>query len=121
MIPLLQEMDLLLARDVEEWRRGHVPFLEKVINTNLTRMLRIQTALRTFALERQLHRREGKPLKGCRRYSKSGAEVVEREYGARYVSRSVYEAAFQKARPPGEPTKGLSPQPPAPEQAGAGP
>ena len=37
-IDVLIGMQLLSRSDLEEWRRGRVPYLEKVIDCNLTRL-----------------------------------------------------------------------------------
>lgn len=38
-IEVLVEMQLLTRRDIDDWRRGLVPYLERVIRGNLTRLL----------------------------------------------------------------------------------
>jgi hypothetical protein len=61
-----------------------VPCLEKVASANLTKLARIQTAVRRFARAHGLKRRIIRAPRG-RRYSKSGHPFVEEEYGAVYT------------------------------------
>lgn len=62
---------------------GHVPFLERVVHTNLTKLARIHAAVRRLARAHGLQRQAARPPRG-RRYSKSGYPSVEAEYGATY-------------------------------------
>lgn len=82
-LKLLMEMDALNAKDVEAWRRGHVPCHERVIRMNLTKLGRIQTAVRRIARERGLLRRLD-AASPKRPYSKTRNPVVEAEYGMVY-------------------------------------
>ena len=78
---LLCELGVLTKKDLDAWRAGRVPYLEKVISTNLTRLARIQTAVRRLARARNLKRTVTGPKRG-RRYSKTGHPFVEEEYAA---------------------------------------
>lgn len=80
---LLCELGVLTRKDLEDWRAGRVPYLERVIRTNLTRLSRIQTAVRRIAHTRNLKRTITGPKRG-RRYSKTGHPFVEEEYAAYY-------------------------------------
>lgn len=80
---LLQELGMLAPRDLEAWRGGLVPFLEKVVRANLTKLARIQTAVRRLARGRNLERLVARAPRG-RRYSKTGHPFVEEEYGVTY-------------------------------------
>ncbi|MBK6940852.1 MAG: hypothetical protein IPH13_11725 [Planctomycetes bacterium] len=80
---LFREMGLLAPGDLDAWRKGRIVNLERVVCTNLTKLARIQTAVRRWAKNRDLTRaRVGAP-KG-RRYSKSGQPWVESEYATLY-------------------------------------
>jgi hypothetical protein len=81
---LLRELGILSAPHLEAWRGGRVPFLEKVTRANLTKLARIQTAVRRLARAHGLQRRIVHAPRG-RRYSKSGHPAVEEEYGAVYT------------------------------------
>ena len=88
---LLIEMGILERRDLEQWYKGRVPYLEKVIRSNLTKLARIQTAVRRYGREHDL-KRSLKGSKRGRRYSKTGHPFTftEEEYCAcygRFVSR----------------------------------
>jgi hypothetical protein len=80
---LLCELGVLARPDLEAWRAGRVPYLEQVIRTNLTKLARIQTAVRRMAHARGLKRTITGPKRG-RRYSKTGHPFVEEEYAAYY-------------------------------------
>jgi hypothetical protein len=80
---LLCELQVLTKQDLEAWRAGRVPYLEKVIRTNLTRLSRIQTAVRQMARARNW-KRTVTELKRGRRYSKTSHPFVEEEYAAYY-------------------------------------
>lgn len=80
---LLTELGVLAPKDLAAWRAGRVPVLEKVIRTNLTKLARIQTAVRRLARARGLDRQVQRAPRG-RRYSKTGQPFVEDEYGATY-------------------------------------
>jgi len=45
-VDVLVRMGLLSTRHLEDWRRGRVPYLEKVIGCNLTRISRLLRILR---------------------------------------------------------------------------
>jgi hypothetical protein len=80
---LLCEMGVLSREDLDSWRRGKVSCLERVIRMNLTRLGRVQTAVRRLAMERGL-RRGIVPALPLRPYSKTGHPLVEEEYCAVY-------------------------------------
>lgn len=80
---ILCELGALTKEDFEAWRAGRVPYLEKVIRTNLTKLARIQTAVRRIARARGLKRTVTGPKRG-QRYSKTGHPFVEEEYAAWY-------------------------------------
>lgn len=80
---MLCELGVLTKKDLEAWRAGRIPYLEKVIRTNLTQLGRIQTAVRRIARARNLKRTVTGPKRG-QRYSKTGHPFVEEEYAAYY-------------------------------------
>ncbi len=82
-LSLLAELGVLTPRDVRAWRAGHLPCLEKVIHMNLTKLTRIQTAVRRIARVQRLDRQVQRAPHG-QRYSKTGNPFVEEEYGATY-------------------------------------
>lgn len=86
------KMDVLSAKDYENWRFGRVPYLEKVCKTNLSKLSLMVKELRAYARENSL-----KPLwtaynqwcvKGKRipfRFSKSRNPGIEEAYATLYV------------------------------------
>jgi len=53
-VDVLIGMHLLAPERLEDWRRGRVPYLEKVINCNLTRLTRLLRILRFHAHDLKL-------------------------------------------------------------------
>lgn len=53
-VDVLVGMGLLAPEKLEDWRRGRVPYLEKVINCNLTRLSRLLRILRFHAHDLKL-------------------------------------------------------------------
>jgi hypothetical protein len=81
---LFMEMGILSPKDYKEWQAGRIPFLEKVIHSNLTKLARVMTAVRRLARDCELLRTVGRRPK--QRYSKNFIPCVEEEY------RSIYSA-----------------------------
>ena len=48
-VDVLVGMNLLAPKKLEDWRRGQVPYLEGVVNCNLTRLTRLLHILRFHA------------------------------------------------------------------------
>ncbi len=88
-IEVFVELGLLMAVDVTRWKRGEVPYLERVIRCNLSRAGRILRVLRFHAHDLNLkpsmtcyHQRKCKrPL----RFSKSGEHLIEEAYARHFV------------------------------------
>lgn len=81
---LFVEMGILDPRDLAAWRSGRAPYLERVLRSNLTRLVRIQKAVRRIARDQQLQRRPSHPPPALR-YSKTGNAFVEAEYACVYL------------------------------------
>jgi hypothetical protein len=77
---------------VEDWRFGRIPFLEKVIQCNLSNANRILRVLRLHALERGLkpshtvYKKQGKGNRIRLRFSKSGDPNLEAACSTHYLS-----------------------------------
>src|ERR1700730_18665910 len=95
-LELFIRMDLLSPESVENWRRGRIPYLERVIRCNLGKAGRILRILRMHAHDLDL-----KPsltvykrwTKGCRpllRFSKTGDYNIEDAYARHFVSPGKY-------------------------------
>ena len=84
-------MDLLTADRLQAWRRGELPYLERVIACNLPRLSRLLRILRSIAHDLNLrpsptvylrHSKGGRlPL----RFSKSGDQKLEQAYSTHFV------------------------------------
>jgi hypothetical protein len=90
-VDVLVEMDLLAPGHLEDWRRGRVPYLEQVINCNLTRLSRLLRILRFHAHDLNLvpsvtaYMRWGKGPKRRIRFTKSGNPKLEEAYARHFV------------------------------------
>ena len=91
-VDVLVQMDLLDPKRLEDWRRGRVPYLEKVIDCNLTRLSRLLRILRFHAHDLKLnpsataYMRWGKGPKHRLRFTKTGDRKLEEAY-ARSLSK----------------------------------
>jgi len=88
---VLVEMVLLTEKHVDDWRRGRVPYLERVINCNLTRLSRLLRILRFHAHDINLvpsttvYRRWGKGPKTRLRFTKTSDRKLEEAYARNFV------------------------------------
>lgn len=88
---LLMRMDLLSQQDYEAWRRRQVPYLERVIKSNLGRISFIMKTFAGYAGECGLkpswtaYQSWGKGAKIRLRFSKSGLEQIERAYATHFI------------------------------------
>src|SRR3972149_11314457 len=84
-------MGLLGQPDVDEWRKGRVPYLEKVIKCNLAKANRILRILRMNAHDLRLqpsvtvYKRKKKSGKIPLQFSKSGEKNLEEAYSRHFV------------------------------------
>jgi hypothetical protein len=91
-IDVFESMGLLEKRHVEDWRRGRVPYLEKVIKCNLAKASRILRILRFHAHDLNLlprttaYRRWGRGPKQALRFSRFGDRKLEEAYSRHFVS-----------------------------------
>lgn len=90
-IDVLIRMGMLETRAVEEWRRGQVPYLEREIHGNLTKLSRLLRILRFHAHELNLvpsetvYTSSKKPGRGRLRFSKNGDRGIERASSRHFV------------------------------------
>lgn len=90
-IEVFVAMGLLEKERVEDWRRGRIPYLEKVITCNLAKAGRILRILRFHAHDLNLkpsptaYRRRGGGGKMALRFSKSGEHRIEEAYALHLV------------------------------------
>ena len=84
-------MDLLTADRLQAWRRGELPYLERVIDCNLPRLSRLLRILRFIAHDLNLrpaptvYLRHGKGIRLPLRFSKSGDPKLEQAYSTHFV------------------------------------
>ena len=90
-VDVLIGMGLLKPDDLEAWRRGRIPYLERVIDCNLTRLSRILRILRFHAQKLKLkpsatvYMRWGKGPKQPLRFTKTGDPRLEEAYATHFV------------------------------------
>jgi hypothetical protein len=90
-VDLLVAMQLLSSGHLEDWRYGRVPYLEQVIDCNLTRLSRLLRILRLHAHDLNLvpvqavYRRHGKGPRQTLRFTKTGDPNLEAAYGRHFV------------------------------------
>jgi hypothetical protein len=82
---------LLEAQDIDNWRKGRIPYLEKVIKCNLAKAGRILRILRFHAHDLNLkpsitvYRRKTSSGKIPLRFTKSGERNIEEAYSKHFV------------------------------------
>ena len=90
-VDVLIGMGLLVPERLEDWRRGRVPYLEKVINCNFSRLSKLLRILRFHAHDLKLmpstnaYMRWGKGSKKRLRFSKTGDPKIEEAYSRHFV------------------------------------
>jgi hypothetical protein len=90
-IGVLVGMDLLKLSDVDDWRRGRIPYLEKAIQGNLKKLGRILRILRFHSHDLNLkasstvYMRYGRGPRCRLRFSKTGDPNVEEAYMRHFI------------------------------------
>ncbi len=90
-VDVLVGMGLLAPKDLEDWRFGRIPYLERVIRANLTKLSRLLRIIQFHAHDLKLipsHTAYVKWGKGRRtplRFSKTGEPKVEQAYARRFA------------------------------------
>lgn len=90
-IDVIARMGLLTKLQVEDWRRGRVPFLERVVGCNLARLSRLLRILRFHAHDLKLkpsltvYMRHGKGPEARLRFTKTGERPIETAYSTHFV------------------------------------
>ena len=90
-VDVLVEMDLLKVEHLEDWRFGRVPYLERVIRCNLTRLGRLLRILRFHAHDLKLvpshtvYMQWGKGPKRRLHFTKTGDATLEEAYARHFV------------------------------------
>jgi hypothetical protein len=92
-LDVLLRLQYLTPKDVDAWRFGRVPYLEKVCTTNLSKLTFINKTVYQHAVALQLTKsvtacqQYGKGPKRKLRFSKSGNPVIETAYASRNINR----------------------------------
>lgn len=90
-IDVLVSMGLIEPADVDKWRRGQVPYLERIIKCNLTKLSRLLRILRFHAHDLNLkpsitvYKRFGKGPNPKLRFTKTGDPKLEEAYARHFV------------------------------------
>lgn len=91
-IDVFVQMDLLSKADVESWRFGRVPYLEKVIRCSLGKTSRILRILRMHVHDLNMRPSQtdyvkwGKGRRRPLRFSKTGDPKIEEAYSRHFLS-----------------------------------
>ncbi len=100
-VDVLMEMENLTQKNHEAWRRGHVPYLERVFEGNLSKANRILRIIGFHVHDlnmlprRTVYHQWGKGKNRILRFSKSGNEGVENAYSTHYVWNQSPEKKWQ--------------------------
>ena len=98
-VDVLTRMGLLKPDDLEAWRRGRIPYLERVIGCNLTRLSRLLRILRFHAHDLKLmpsstvYLRWGMGQKQPLRFTKTGTAHLEEAYATHFVRPGIAAAS----------------------------
>lgn len=91
-IDVFMGMGILSKEDHDSWRFGRVPYLEKVVQSNLSKISQVMKSFRIWSAEQELkpsetvYRKWGKGSKHDLRFSKTGNPKIEKAYRTHYVS-----------------------------------
>jgi hypothetical protein len=101
-IDVLCGMGLLATPHVDDWRKGRVDFLERVIQANLSKISSSMAIFRRWAGEKGLKPSETGYVRHTRsgtmalQFSKSGDPGIEKSYRTHYVSPALSEKKQQR-------------------------
>lgn len=90
-VDILLQLDYLTKKDYENWRFGRVDYLEKVCNTNLSKLTLINKLIKKYSNEIGLksswtgYNQFGKGVKRRLRFSKSGDKIIEDSYATHFI------------------------------------
>ena len=86
-IDLMLGLDWLTPSKLNDWKQGKIPYLERIITANLSKISTVMKELKSWAIHSQL-----KPSitvyqhKSCKlRFSKTGHPTIETAYSTHYV------------------------------------
>ena len=112
-VDVFMVMGLLTKEDLEAWRMGRIPYLERVIQCNLEKASRILRILKLHAETCKMkpsqtdYRKWGKGPKIKLRFSKYGAPALEDAYARHFICPRRMKRSQEALAPPEEPTEEL--------------
>ena len=93
-VQTLMDLNVLSQKDYEDWRRGRVPYLEKICHANLSKLSYMLRQISQYGKERDLnpswtdYRQWGKKGKKVKlRFTKFHDENMEKAYATHYVKK----------------------------------
>lgn len=101
-IEVMQRMCILKKEHVDDWKKGRIPYLEKVITCNLSKANRILQLMRFHAHDLNMkpsvttYTRKVKSKKIELRFSKSGTKKVEDTYSRHFIQIDNKKSAANK-------------------------
>jgi hypothetical protein len=100
-IDVLVGIGWLDAGKVEQWRRGQIDYLERVVQSNLSRISEAMKLFRSWAARRGLFASSTdyiarRPGRQALRFSRSGHPTIEALYGTHWVSQELSERKRQR-------------------------
>ncbi|MGA7803683.1 hypothetical protein [Bradyrhizobium sp.] len=100
-IDVLLGIGWLDAGKLEQWRRGQVDFLERVVQTNLSRISEAMKLFRSWAAQKGLSASQTSyvarnPRRQTLRFSRSGNPTIEALYRTHWVSPKLSERKRQR-------------------------
>ena len=96
------QMEFLTHQQLEDWRRGRIPYLERAVSCNLSKASRILRLLRLHAHDLNLkpsqtvYKKWGKGRSRTLRFSKSGKADLEAAYSRHFVQPSAKRQAADR-------------------------
>ena len=115
-IDVFTRMELLSAEDLENWRFGRVPYLERCIRCNLSKAERVLRLLRLYAEASGLkashtaYRRWGKGPKQPLQFSRFGHPRLEGFYSTHFIRPGRGPATTGHAETPSSPSLPSAPR-----------
>jgi len=100
-IDVLVGIGWLDAKKVEQWRRGQIDYLERVVQSNLPRISEAMKLFRSWAARRGLYASPTsyiarRPRRQTLRFSRSGDPTIEALYRTHWVSQELSERKRQR-------------------------
>ena len=92
-VDVLLGLNYLAKPDYERWRNGQVEYLEKICQTNLSKLSTINKIIRQVAAQMKLepsltvYNKYGKGPKQKLRFSKSGDFNIEKAYSTHFLNK----------------------------------